>query len=88
MIFLYLILSILAFTAYGIDKSCAVSQKSRISEKALHLMAVLGGWPGAYIGQKVFRHKTQKQPFKLIFWLTVVINIIAACSIALHYPVF
>ena len=38
---------------------------------------MLGGWPGAWFAQQIFRHKTSKQPFRLIYWATVAINILA-----------
>jgi len=48
----------------------------------LHLLSLLGGWPGALIGQGLFRHKTSKQSFQFMFWLTVAINIGAIVLIA------
>ncbi|KRB78163.1 DNA-binding protein [Nocardioides sp. Root190] len=70
----YGVLSVVTFATYGADKSAAVNGRWRTSESTLHLLALVGGWPGALAGQKVFRHKTRKQPFRTIFWLTVVAN--------------
>jgi uncharacterized membrane protein YsdA (DUF1294 family) len=64
-----------AFIVYGWDKYKAAKQGQRISEKTLHILSFLGGWPGAAIAQKAFRHKTLKMPFRLWFWLCVVSNI-------------
>lgn len=36
--------------------------------------ALIGGWPGALIAQNQLRHKSQKQPFKAILWMTIVLN--------------
>jgi uncharacterized membrane protein YsdA (DUF1294 family) len=36
---------------------------------------LVGGWPGAIVGQQAFRHKTQKQPFKTYFIISVMLNI-------------
>jgi hypothetical protein len=41
----------------------------------LHLLALLGGCPGAALAQQVLRHKSSKQDFRVIFWFTVVINL-------------
>ena len=70
----YGLLSAVAFVMYGVDKSAAVRGAWRTSESALHAIALLGGWPGALVAQQVFRHKTTKQPFRTIFWGTVVTN--------------
>jgi hypothetical protein len=39
------------------------------------LVSLLGGWPGALVAQKVFRHKTQKVAFQRVFWVAVVVNL-------------
>lgn len=74
-----LILSVVAFLTYGFDKWSARRGRGRVAEKTLHTMAVLGGWPGAYAGQRVFRHKTQKAAFQRIFWCSVAIHVIVVC---------
>jgi uncharacterized membrane protein YsdA (DUF1294 family) len=56
----YALMSNLAFLAYGLDKSAAVADRWRWSEKSLHWIALLCGWPGALIGQHAFRHKSRK----------------------------
>ena len=68
------ILSIITFAAYGFDKLAARRGSGRISERALHLLSLCGGWPGALAGQLLFRHKTRKTSFQLCFWLTVLVN--------------
>lgn len=70
----YAILSVLAFGMYGADKSAAKRGRWRTPEVRLHAVALAGGWPGAMIAQRVFRHKTRKRPFQGIFWFTVVAN--------------
>lgn len=70
----YALLSIVTFVAYGLDKSAAEGRRWRTPESTLHLLSLAGGWPGALAGQHVFRHKTRKQPFRTIFWLTVIAN--------------
>ncbi len=71
----YFGLSTITFIFYAWDKRSAVKSRWRVAENTLHLLALLGGWPGALIAQQVLRHKTQKQPFKAILWVTVSINI-------------
>lgn len=69
-------MSMVAFVAYGLDKAAAKEGRRRTPERTLHLISLAGGWPGALIGQRVFRHKTRKQPFRTIFWGTVVANLV------------
>jgi len=40
----------------------------------LTLNILAGGWPGALVAQEKLRHKTRKQPFRFIFWVTVLMN--------------
>jgi uncharacterized membrane protein YsdA (DUF1294 family) len=67
-------LSVLSFVAYGWDKSRAVRGGRRVPENTLHMLALLGGWPGALLGQQQFRHKTKKVSFRVTFWLTVALH--------------
>jgi uncharacterized membrane protein YsdA (DUF1294 family) len=76
MIFGYLIASVVTFLVYAKDKAAARAGRRRTPERTLHLLAVVGGWPGAVLGQQWFRHKRIKRPFRRIFWCTVIINLI------------
>lgn len=71
----YIALSAITFILYAVDKSAARNNKHRIPERTLHLMSLLGGWPGALLAQQIFRHKTKKQPFRVVFWMTVIVNV-------------
>ena len=83
--FVVVVMSLVCFLAYGLDKRKAVKGDRRVSERTLHLMAFLGGWPGALLGQRHFRHKTQKLSFRLVFWMVVVchVGIVGAVTYAL-----
>lgn len=71
---LYFVASMVTFFIYQQDKSAATRHLKRIPEKTLHLMAFIGGWPGAIVAQKLLRHKCQKRSFQIVFWATVVLN--------------
>jgi uncharacterized membrane protein YsdA (DUF1294 family)/cold shock CspA family protein len=71
---LYVGFSVLAFVAYGVDKSAARNGRWRTKESTLHMLALAGGWPGALMAQHVYRHKSKKQSFRMGFWFTVVVN--------------
>jgi len=70
----YSALSVVLFVTYGVDKSAAQSGAWRVPESTLHLLALVGGWPGALVAQRVFRHKTRKQPFRTLFWVSIFAN--------------
>ncbi len=71
----YLLLSTLTFAIYAKDKKAAEQGKWRTPEKTLHLLSLLGGWPGAFLAQDKFRHKSKKRMFIAVLWLTVIANI-------------
>lgn len=77
----YGVASVLLFGLYGLDKWAAGTRRRRIEEATLHLFAVAGGWPGGLLGQRVFRHKTRKQPFQAIFWVAVFVNCAALLAL-------
>jgi len=68
-------LSLITYLIYWWDKSAARDGRRRIPETTLHLVSIFGGWPGALVAQQILRHKTYKQPFRWVFWLTVLMNI-------------
>ena len=70
----YLVASLVAFFAYAFDKSAAQRKQWRTQESTLHLLALVGGWPGALAAQRLFRHKSAKASFQFAFWFTVVLN--------------
>ena len=70
----YLAASAVTFLAYYFDKGAALKSHWRTQESTLHLFALLGGWPGALIAQRWFRHKTAKRSFQIVFWITVILN--------------
>jgi len=71
----YLIASALTFLVYAMDKSAAESGGRRMREVHLHLLALIGGWPGAMLAQQILRHKSVKAEFRLVFWITVALNV-------------
>lgn len=74
---LYLVVSLVCFAAYAVDKFAATANGRRISENTLHLLGLAGGWPGAIVAQQLLRHKSSKVSFRSMFWVTVVMNVTA-----------
>ncbi len=80
---LYLLLSLVAFLLYAFDKAAAMNRRWRTREQTLLFVGLLGGWPGALVGQGMFRHKSRKMSFQVPFWGTVALNCAAlawACT--------
>jgi uncharacterized membrane protein YsdA (DUF1294 family) len=77
----------MAFTAQWIDKRRAKSERWRVPEKVLHLLEFFGGWPGAFLAQRIFRHKTEKIRYQLIFWLIVAAYEYAAVDFLLGWKI-
>lgn len=71
---LYLAMSLLTCVFYYCDKSAVQKGAWRTSESTLHLLALLGGWPGALLAQQAFRHKSKKRSFRAAFRVTVALN--------------
>jgi uncharacterized membrane protein YsdA (DUF1294 family) len=80
------LLSVAAFVLYRADKSAATRGAWRISESTLQVVSLLGGWPGALIAQRVYHHKTRKQPFQTVFWVTVLVNCAALAWLVVGQP--
>jgi len=72
---LYMVASLLTFLIYAMDKSAAKRGGWRTKESTLHMLSLIGGWPGAAIAQQKLRHKSKKESFRIVFWFTVAINI-------------
>ena len=60
-----IIINVVTFFIYGLDKSKAKAGQWRIPEAQLIFLAVIGGSVGALAGLKVFHHKTRKPKFKI-----------------------
>ena len=62
----FIVINLLTVLLYGLDKYKAIRQEWRIPERALLLMAFMGGAFGALTAMRIFRHKTRKGRFKLM----------------------
>lgn len=71
----YLLISLATFIVYGWDKWCAKRNNPRVPEWKLHLLALFGGWPGAMLGQQLFRHKSSKRSFLIVYRITIGLNL-------------
>ena len=70
--------SLFTFLAYRTDKRRAEAGAWRIAESTLHLAELAGGWPGAFLAQRTFRHKISKASYQVVFWIIVLLHQIVA----------
>ena len=73
-----LLVNIVAFAAYVIDKRKAQKGRWRIPESMLLLLAFFGGAIGALMGMRVFHHKTKHWKFKILVPLFLVMQLALA----------
>jgi uncharacterized membrane protein YsdA (DUF1294 family)/cold shock CspA family protein len=69
------------FFAYWQDKHAAQTGRWRLSEQTLHLWSLAGGWGGAWIAQRVLRHKSLKASFRSSYFATVVTHCLLVSAI-------
>jgi uncharacterized membrane protein YsdA (DUF1294 family)/cold shock CspA family protein len=74
LVVLFGVMSVVTFALYAKDKNAAEIGGWRTSESTLHLLSLLGGWPGAAIAQSFLRHKSKKLSFRFIYLITVGAN--------------
>ncbi len=72
-----LVINLVIIALYGADKRRARKGSWRISERALLLLALLGGALGAFVGMRLFHHKTRKLAFRIIVPVLMVIQVLA-----------
>ena len=79
-----IIINIITFFVYGIDKYLAYKEKSRVSEKLLLTLALCFGIIGALLWMKIFRHKTKKKSFKTSIILIIIIQVVTVYFLTLN----
>ena len=71
----YGLMSLITFAVYCLDKRAARRGERRTPEATLHLLELLGGWPGALVAQQLIRHKNAKAGYQVVFWLIGAVHI-------------
>lgn len=78
---LLMVMSVITFITFAADKRRARRGGWRVSEKTLHVLELLGGWPGAWLAMRWLRHKSIKRRYRAVFVLIVSLHVLA-CLIA------
>lgn len=82
-----LIINVVTFALYGIDKWKAIHNKWRIREATLLITALIGGSLGAFIAMQMFRHKTKKWYFKYTVPAMLVVHVVGIIYWQLNYKI-
>ncbi|MFT4650111.1 MAG: uncharacterized membrane protein YsdA (DUF1294 family)/cold shock CspA family protein [Polaribacter sp.] len=72
---IYVVMSVVTFIAYAKDKYAAQNGRWRTQESTLHILALMGGWPGSFFAQSYLRHKSSKKVFKRVYKVSVLLNL-------------
>ncbi len=80
-----LVLNVVTFFVYGIDKLKAKKAKWRISEATLLILAAIGGSIGAWLGMKMWHHKTLHKKFKYGVPAILVAQVVLTIYIMTNY---
>lgn len=76
-----IVINIIGFLSMYIDKKRAIKKQWRISEKALIIIAIVGGSIGSYLGMQQFRHKTKHSKFKFGIPIIIILQLILSINI-------
>lgn len=75
-IYYLIIINIIEFILMGLDKLFSIKKMYRIPEIVLLIIPFLGGSIGGILGMYIFRHKTKKLKFNLLFTLSLIVNVL------------
>lgn len=76
MIEYFIIINVIEFIIMGLDKFLSIKKMYRIPEIVLLIIPFLGGSIGGILGMIIFKHKTKKIKFKLLFTIALIVNIL------------
>lgn len=80
------LVSLITFRYYRYDKLCARRGGRRVPESTLQILGLIGGWPGGYLAQRLYRHKTVKASFQRTFRAIVLLHEAVALDFLLGWP--
>lgn len=76
LVYYLIIINIIEFILMGLDKLFAIKHKERIPEITLLFLSFIGGSIGAILGMIIFKHKTKKWKFKILYTIFLLMHIL------------
>ena len=80
------VISLLTFLVYWEDKRRMRAARWRVPANTMHFMELIGGWPAAYLAQRLLRHKRGRFSYQLTFWLIVGLHQFVAVDYLCGWP--
>lgn len=74
---IYVVMSVATLATFAWDKRAATNARPRVPERTLHILELLGGWPGALLAMKMVRHKNRKARFWMVTAAIVALHAVA-----------
>lgn len=74
---MYLVMSVITFGFYYVDKKRAEAKRWRIHSTTLHVLEAIGGWPGALLAMSMLRHLTRKRDHLVMLSAIIAIHLVA-----------
>jgi uncharacterized membrane protein YsdA (DUF1294 family)/cold shock CspA family protein len=74
---MYLVVSVITFGFYYVDKKRAETKRWRIHSTTLHVLEAIGGWPGALLAMSMLRHLTRKHDHLVMLCAIIAIHLVA-----------
>lgn len=84
LIYYIIVINVVSFLVYGLDKWKAKTGRWRIPERTLLILALIGGSAGALAAMLLFRHKTKKIKFVISIPVMIVIHCVIICAVILR----
>lgn len=75
LVYQFVVINIITYLAYWVDKRAAVRGEWRIPERNLHALEMIGGWSGALLAQKILHHKNKKKSYQGEFAFVLIMQI-------------
>ncbi|WP_421590860.1 DUF1294 domain-containing protein [Shinella sp. M27] len=86
LLIIFLLVNVVTFCLFWWDKEAARDGTWRVSEARLLQFAFFGGSLGAFAAQRLLRHKTRKEPFRMQLMAILILHAVLAPAALIFGP--